>query len=129
TSQMWAIVRRSNSAIDIDLCDDDGRVAVSFEGFETRKSGSDGTREAMAASNPPARVSAPGENVLAALTTIAARILEVDPDELDLNTEFGDFGFDSVSMTGLASRINAELGSALTPADFYEFGTLSRLAR
>ncbi len=66
---------------------------------------------------------------LAALTGIAARVLEVESSALDPDAELGEFGFDSISMTGFATQVNDELGLSLTPADFFEFATLSRLAR
>ncbi|SEH40710.1 non-ribosomal peptide synthetase [Magnetospirillum fulvum] len=65
----------------------------------------------------------------AALTEIAARVLEVGPEVLDPDAELGEFGFDSITMTGFAAKVNAELGLSLTPADFFEFATLNRLAR
>jgi len=64
-----------------------------------------------------------------ALTAIAARVLEVGPEVLDPDAELGEFGFDSITMTGFAAKVNAELGLSLTPADFFEFATLNRLAR
>ncbi|MGE5514810.1 MAG: amino acid adenylation domain-containing protein [Bacteroidota bacterium] len=66
---------------------------------------------------------------LAALSAIAARVLEVDASVLDPDAELGEFGFDSITMTGFATKVNAELNLALTPADFFEFATLNRLAR
>ncbi len=68
------------------------------------------------------------ERTLAVVAEIAARTLEVDPSILDVDTELGDFGFDSITMTTFAAEINAGLGLALTPADFFEFATLFRLA-
>jgi amino acid adenylation domain-containing protein len=65
---------------------------------------------------------------LALLTDIAARVLETEPSVLEPDTELGEFGFDSVTMTGFASKLNEELGLSLTPADFFEFATLDRLA-
>lgn len=65
---------------------------------------------------------------LAALTAIAARVLEVAPEVLEPDTELGEYGFDSITMTGFANRTNEELGLNLTPADFFEFATLQRLA-
>lgn len=63
------------------------------------------------------------------LTLIAARLLETETSVLDSDTELGEFGFDSITMTGFAMKVNEELGLSLTPADFFEFSTLDRLAR
>jgi len=71
---------------------------------------------------------APAADTLARLTAIAARVLEVDPATLDAEAELGEFGFDSITMTGFATNVNDELNLSLTPADFFEFATLSRLA-
>jgi amino acid adenylation domain-containing protein len=73
---------------------------------------------------PEARV----ERALAALTRIAAQVLDVDPSVLESDTELGEYGFDSITMTGFASKTNEALGLSLTPADFFEFATLGRLA-
>jgi amino acid adenylation domain-containing protein len=63
------------------------------------------------------------------LTAIAARLLETETSALEPDTELGEFGFDSITMTRFATKVNDELGLSLTPADFFEFATLSRLAR
>ncbi|MCA1909930.1 MAG: SDR family NAD(P)-dependent oxidoreductase, partial [Magnetospirillum sp.] len=82
----------------------------------------------------PAKIVAPpppGEapvSALHALTDIAARVLEVAPEVLDPDAELGEFGFDSITMTGFAAQVNADLHLSLTPADFFEFATLNRLA-
>ena len=65
---------------------------------------------------------------LTAVTGVAARVLEVEASVLDSDTELGEFGFDSITMTVFASAVNETLGLSLTPADFFEFATLSRLA-
>ncbi|KAB7627759.1 non-ribosomal peptide synthetase [Alkalilimnicola sp. S0819] len=71
---------------------------------------------------------APYPRALAALVAIAAAVLEVEPEALEEDTELGEYGFDSITMTAYASRVNAELGLSLSPADFFEFATLARLA-
>jgi amino acid adenylation domain-containing protein len=75
-----------------------------------------------------ARPAARSAQALAALVQIAAAVLEVEPEVLDADTELGEYGFDSITMTGFATRTNAVLGLSLTPADFFEFATLGRLA-
>lgn len=66
--------------------------------------------------------------MLGRLTEIAARLLETDVDVLDPDTELGEFGLDSISMTAFAGKVNDALGLSLSPADFFEFATLARLA-
>ena len=82
---------------------------------------------------PPAiREVGPGpdsdKTALAMLRAIAAQVLEVDASELDVEVELGEFGFDSIVMTTFASRVNEALELTLSPADFFEFATLNRLA-
>ncbi|MCW2306578.1 non-ribosomal peptide synthetase [Rhodobium gokarnense] len=130
---MWAVVGGGDKGASIDVCDEAGMVAVRLEDFVARPvAASAGTGSAPAAPAAPATKDLSDEDRHAAalrlVTEIAARTLEVEPDVLDVDTELGDFGFDSITMTAFASRINAELGLALTPADFFEFATLARLS-
>ncbi|MFD4600332.1 SDR family NAD(P)-dependent oxidoreductase [Streptomyces sp. NPDC058464] len=62
---------------------------------------------------------------LLALTSAASGIPAAD---LDLDTEIGDYGFDSVSYALLAGRLNDTFGFDVTPALFYETATLRALA-
>ncbi|SOC15867.1 non-ribosomal peptide synthetase [Stappia indica] len=126
---MWAVGERDGATHTLRLCDETGRVLALFEGFSARTvspppAGRSSVEEAP--SVRPAEVSAA---VLDRVTAIAARVLEVDPSVLDTETELGEFGFDSITMTGFAAAINDELDLSLTPADFFEFATLARLAR
>ncbi len=132
SERMWAVVRAGDKGASIDVCDDDGTVVVRLEDFAVRAVEQSGRSipaslvgESATAVSDEARLSA----ALRIVTGIAARTLEVDASELDVEAELGDFGFDSVTMTAFASRINAELGLSLTPADFFEYATLERLAR
>lgn len=131
--RMWAVVRAGDTGASIDVCDDDGTVVIRLEGFAVRAVEQSGkTVPASPAVETDAAVigeEARHAATLRLVTGIAARTLEVDPSELDVEAELGDFGFDSVTMTAFASRINAELGLSLTPADFFEYATLERLAR
>lgn len=133
SERMWAVVRSGNKGASVDVCDDDATVVVRLEDFAVRavqlsgRTGPDSYREqtGVVVIDDEARHSA----TLQLVTGIAARTLEVDASELDVEAELGDFGFDSVTMTAFASRINSELGLSLTPADFFEYATLERLAR
>lgn len=131
--RMWAVARGGDNGASIDVCDDDGTVVVRLEGFAVRAVGQSG-KSVSERRHEQTGTAVIGEEArhaatLRLVTDIAARTLEVDPSELDVEAELGDFGFDSVTMTAFASRINAELGLSLTPADFFEYATLERLAR
>ncbi len=107
-------------------------------------SGSPAAQETIGASSaPPAPASPPDSAtadcsdddreaavrvLLERLTRIAARLLETDIEALEPDTELGEFGFDSITMTTFATKVNDDLGLSLTPADFFEFATLTRLA-
>ncbi|WP_067339080.1 non-ribosomal peptide synthetase [Stappia indica] len=126
---MWAVGEREGATHTVRLCDEAGRVLALFEGFAARTvspppAGRSSVEEAPCVR--PAEVSAA---VLDRVTAIAARVLEVEPSALDTETELGEFGFDSITMTGFAAAINDEFDLSLTPADFFEFATLARLAR
>jgi acyl transferase domain-containing protein len=111
---MWAVARReSASAYQIDVCQPDGTVCVRMEGLAVRRA-------------PVEK--APQVSTLAELVRIAAKVLEVDASVIETDVELGEFGFDSITMTAFASKVNSELGLSLTPADFFEFATLERLA-
>lgn len=126
-SQMWAVIEADDSGVSVDICDEQGRVKIRLRDFAARNVDA----SISATTSPQNEVLSAADRQAKALelvTDIAARTLEVEPSELDVEAELGDFGFDSITMTAFASRINAELGLSLTPADFFEFASLSRLA-
>ncbi|MFH8786799.1 SDR family NAD(P)-dependent oxidoreductase [Streptomyces roseoverticillatus] len=63
-----------------------------------------------------------------ALLTLTADASGIPVGDLDLDRAIGDYGFDSVSYSLLASRLNDEFGLDVTPALFYETPTLRALA-
>ncbi len=129
SASMWAVIRTGECGAAIDICDDRGNLAVRFEDFISRAVASEHHTTAPAQGNTVRLGKADRlERALKLVAGVAAGILEVAPESLDVDTELGDFGFDSVSMTAFASHMNAELGLALTPADFFEYATLERLA-
>lgn len=136
-AKMWAVVRSDGGGIDIDLCAPDGTVALRIEGFQLATpmqaapvmAEPDIKVASQATADTPNPAGSPDTTaLLATITRIAADTLEVAPDLLDTDTELGEFGFDSVTMTAFASAMNAQLGLSLTPADFFEYATLNRLA-
>ncbi|TVZ37734.1 acyl transferase domain-containing protein [Alteromonadaceae bacterium 2753L.S.0a.02] len=61
------------------------------------------------------------------LAKMAATILCINQNDVDAVTDFGDFGFDSISLTRFAGEINSRFGVSLTPALFYEHSNLEGL--
>ena len=68
------------------------------------------------------------QHILETLVNLAAQVLEVEAAALDVDTELGEFGFDSIVMTTFAGRVNEALGLGLSPADFFEYSTLRQLS-
>ncbi|MFD3731733.1 SDR family NAD(P)-dependent oxidoreductase, partial [Streptomyces sp. NPDC058632] len=54
--------------------------------------------------------------------------LKVPADEIDVDGEFGEYGFDSISLTELAGRLGDRFGVSLAPTVFFEHTTPARLA-
>ncbi|HEY2577794.1 MAG TPA: SDR family NAD(P)-dependent oxidoreductase [Streptosporangiaceae bacterium] len=71
---------------------------------------------------------APGHAVLDRLRELAAGFLLVDPAEVDVHSELLEMGFDSISMTDLANRVNEVYGLELPPTVLFECPTLADLA-
>jgi len=141
TARMWAVIRSVAQNAQIDICDDAGKLVIQLEDFSSRPVQTQTQARAAVVASAPRATSAPSAVVgiapsaaarqdasLACVTAIAGRILEIDPEMLDPDAELGDFGFDSITMTAFAARMNNELSLCLTPADFFEFATLSRLS-
>ncbi|HIJ54486.1 MAG TPA: SDR family NAD(P)-dependent oxidoreductase, partial [Deltaproteobacteria bacterium] len=63
-----------------------------------------------------------------ALRSIVSEILKMDFNAIDADEEISTYGFDSISFTELANRINGSLGLEVTPALFFEYTTLESLA-
>uniref|UniRef100_UPI003BEF0529 SDR family NAD(P)-dependent oxidoreductase n=1 Tax=Burkholderia arboris TaxID=488730 RepID=UPI003BEF0529 len=66
--------------------------------------------------------------ILTALQQIGASYLFVDPAEVDPDGELLELGFDSISLTDMVNRINAQLGLDLLPTVLFECPTLSDVA-
>ena len=73
---------------------------------------------------PPAHAAAIGQH----LRSVVASILGLADAEVGLADDLSEFGFDSLSLTELANRLNASLDSELTPAVLFEYPSLAALA-
>ncbi|MBF0226604.1 MAG: SDR family NAD(P)-dependent oxidoreductase [Desulfobacterales bacterium] len=54
------------------------------------------------------------------LKGILSKIIEIAPDELDINTDLREFGLDSISLTDYSEKINNYFNIAINPTLFYE---------
>lgn len=62
------------------------------------------------------------------LALICAALLKVEPDELDEDVEFAEYGVDSIIMISMMNRIEEDFGEAIDPNAITENPTISELA-
>jgi len=75
----------------------------------------------------PTRGAQVGDHTAAATALVVAEVAEIvrlDPARVRVTAEIGDYGFDSLSFTRLANRLNTVLGVDVTPALFFEHTTV-----
>lgn len=63
------------------------------------------------------------------LVQAVGTLLKVRKEDVDLDAELSELGFDSISLTGLANHVNRAHALELMPTIFFEHPTVSRLAR
>ncbi|WP_304943149.1 SDR family NAD(P)-dependent oxidoreductase, partial [Vallitalea guaymasensis] len=54
-------------------------------------------------------------------------VLKISEDRLEIDKDLADFGFDSVSMTELASLLTEHYGLNITPSLFFEYSNIEKL--
>lgn len=69
------------------------------------------------------------EKVEAWLIEAVGVLLKVKREDVDLDSELSEFGFDSISLTGLANHVNQAFALELMPTIFFEHPTIKRFAR
>nr|WP_255298558.1 non-ribosomal peptide synthetase [Brevibacillus dissolubilis] len=67
------------------------------------------------------------DKVAESLKQIASNILRVNPQDIYVDSELGEYGFDSISFTQFANQINQEYQVDVAPTIFFEHGTLESL--
>ncbi|MER7986300.1 SDR family NAD(P)-dependent oxidoreductase [Streptomyces noursei] len=122
---------------DAEFTTDDLRTALPGEAAGTRSArpqaspgalpAAAGERRQPAAEPPPAEPTRTGPAVadgsaalVAALRETVADLLKFDLADVDLDTHFHAYGFESIALAKLASELNGLLGTDLTPAVFFE---------
>ncbi len=68
------------------------------------------------------------ERVLADLASMAATVLKVAAADFEPDIDVSEYGFDSITFTELANRLNDRFGCNVTPAAFFEHTTLGTFA-
>ncbi|WP_044562063.1 SDR family NAD(P)-dependent oxidoreductase [Azospirillum sp. B4] len=84
------------------------------------------------APHPPLATAAPpatlATDLRPALVEMVAALMKLPADRLPVDVNLADFGFDSISLKDFASRISDRWGVAVSPAVFFAYGTIARLA-
>jgi acyl transferase domain-containing protein/NAD(P)-dependent dehydrogenase (short-subunit alcohol dehydrogenase family)/acyl carrier protein/SAM-dependent methyltransferase len=84
--------------------------------------------------SPPARQAAPSARgdrvglVASELTGLVVELLKVDRAQVAAHRPFADYGFESITLTRFATRINRNLGLNLSPSVFFEAACIGELA-
>ncbi|WP_244127699.1 type I polyketide synthase, partial [Burkholderia gladioli] len=83
--------------------------------------------EITAARSPAAGGADLSRMVSAALLDQASVLIKVKPEDIDLDEELAGYGFDSISLTELATELNRTYELDLMPTVFFEHPTLAAL--
>ena len=134
---------------DIDVCTENGEVRAGLRGFTARVLRDSQAPEAarngpvrVAGENqtpqlsrhaPPARTDESDDGLLhkiqSALIQAISRQLKVQVEDIDVDVELGEFGFDSIRFTTFANDLNEAYGIELRPTVFFDYPTVSEFAR
>nr|MDH3093127.1 acyl carrier protein [Bacillus velezensis] len=55
-------------------------------------------------------------------------LLKINIEEIDIELEFNQYGFDSITLTEFANKLNDTYQLDLTPTVFFEYATIQALA-
>ncbi|WP_261595497.1 type I polyketide synthase, partial [Pseudoalteromonas holothuriae] len=135
----WVLVEQAQGSseqlkkLNITLCDEDGQVCVQLIGFSARAFG-----DKQIKGNPQKRVqklSRPVESTIASgaleerirkwMSNEVARLLKMPEQEVDVDSEFSEFGFDSISLTEFGAELNRTGSIELSPTVFFEYPTIA----
>jgi polyketide synthase PksN len=67
------------------------------------------------------------DKVQAILIEAVYKILKVNTEDIDVNTELSEYGFDSITFTAFSNKLNQEHKLELTPTIFFEYPTIQNL--
>ncbi|MCP4143368.1 MAG: hypothetical protein GY755_24285, partial [Chloroflexi bacterium] len=63
------------------------------------------------------------------LLQAVCKLLKLRIEDLDVDTELSEYGFDSITLTDFANRLNQKYKLELTPTVFFEYPTIESFAR
>lgn len=67
------------------------------------------------------------DNISNKILLIISKLINMNPDEIDIDADFSKYGFDSVTFIELADNVNNIFKTELTPAVFFEYSTINSL--
>nr|MDH3076811.1 phosphopantetheine-binding protein [Bacillus velezensis]WGE01290.1 phosphopantetheine-binding protein [Bacillus velezensis] len=67
------------------------------------------------------------ENLIEGIAKMMSSILKIDRKEIEEETSFGEYGFDSITFTRLGNEINQQYGTELLPSIFFECNSLAEM--
>ncbi len=123
-SSGWVTAERNADRWNVELYDDEGRVAVRLRGLSTQRPGGRRAGDVVSADADALR-----REVQADLARVVSHLLILPPDRFRPDADFHALGFDSISYTVFADQLNETYGLELTPTVFYEHSTLERFTR
>ncbi|QMU65949.1 MAG: SDR family NAD(P)-dependent oxidoreductase [Flavobacteriaceae bacterium] len=62
------------------------------------------------------------------ILTMISEILKIDVEDIDLNDDISEYGFDSMDFTQLANKLNNQYELELTPTIFFEYPSISEFS-
>lgn len=68
------------------------------------------------------------EEIQVWIVSYLARLLEIDPDEVDVTITFDQYGLDSSTAIGMTGELEDWMGKQLDPTLLYDYPTIKSLA-
>jgi len=62
------------------------------------------------------------------LSQFVEKLMKFAPEDIDVDADFGDYGFDSISFTDFSNKLNQAYKLELLPTVFFEYSTIAELA-
>ena len=63
------------------------------------------------------------------LIEMVSEVLKVQKSNIDIEADMNEYGFDSISVTGLMNKINEKFGTDISPAVFYEYTNIESFSK
>ncbi|KAF9369093.1 hypothetical protein CPC16_004771, partial [Podila verticillata] len=127
----YQTVLASAFAVTAIICPDDSTLSPPFTSAPRRKriaAAVPRDSKSEASTDSPAAVGELQSQIEHALTGLISAQLKIAREELERDTPFSNFGYDSITLTGFGIALNQEYSLALSPTIFFEYPTIAALA-